>query len=304
MYSKISAVGVLLLVILALGILTPDVKAIENMLFNPDFEIGLDGWALNTGGDSAGEAFIDPNGIIGNCMFCRIDATGPDPWEPEVHSPPFSVEMGKVYSFAFWAKTEPGATRELHIKFEQLDTWVGPDDYIVVTDQWEKYHLTAEMPMGSPPEVVIHIAFQLMEEDVWFDRFRVYEGVEVDIDIKPETLNVKSKGEFTASIDLPEGYAEEDVDIETVECEGAPALKGVLADDGKLIVKFDREDLGDTPTGETVELIVTGKLNDGTLFVGSDIVRVIGPGKSAPAKQRGLSRKGKLSTVWAEIRMK
>ena len=35
----------------------------------------------------------------------------------------------------------------------------------------------------------------------------------VSIDIKPETLNLKSKGVFTAFIELPECYGEEDVDI-------------------------------------------------------------------------------------------
>lgn len=307
MESKISMAGVLLLSILVLVVLAPDSEAIENMLFNPDFEMGLDGWDLHVGGDSAGEASIDPDGIVGNCMFCRIDATGPEPWNPEIHSPPFSVEMGEVYTLAFWAKTEPGVTRELQIKFEQLETWVGPDDYIVVTDQWEEYGLTAEMPMGSPPEVVIHIAFQLMEEDVWFDHFRVYEGEympEAEIEIKPDTLNVKSKGEFTAFIDLPEDYDEADIVIDSVECEGASALKGMMADDGKLVVKFDREDLDYVPTGDAVELTVTGELTDGTVFVGSDTIRVTSPGKPAPAKRLRIDPQGKLSTIWGRMKEK
>lgn len=98
---------------------------------------------------------------------------------------------------------------------------------------------------------------------------------DVSIDIKPETLNLKSKGEFTAFINLPEGYNEEDIDINTVECEGAPALKGMMANDGKFIIKFDRKDLKNVPTGDSVELTVTGKLTDGTIFTGSDIIRVI-----------------------------
>jgi hypothetical protein len=120
----------------------------------------------------------------------------------------------------------------------------------------------------------------------------------VEIDIKPETLNLKSGGEFTAFIGLPEGYDEADIDVDTLECEGAPALKGMVADDGKFIAKFDREDLDDVPTGEAVELTVTGKLNDGTAFAGSDIIRVIGPGKPAP------SSKGKLSALWGKLKVK
>ena len=100
----------------------------------------------------------------------------------------------------------------------------------------------------------------------------------VAIDIKPETLNLKSKGVFTAFIKLPEGYGQEDLDISTVECEGAPAVKAMMADDNRLIVKFNREDLVGVSAGDAVELIVIGQLLDGTVFVGSDTIRVIDKG--------------------------
>lgn len=100
----------------------------------------------------------------------------------------------------------------------------------------------------------------------------------VDIEIKPETLNLKSKGVFTAFIDLPELIDEKDIDISTVQCEGAPALKGMMANDGKLIVKFDREDLVGVSPGDAVELTVTGELTNGTPFAGSDTIRVIDKG--------------------------
>jgi hypothetical protein len=102
-----------------------------------------------------------------------------------------------------------------------------------------------------------------------------YDYTPVKVDIKPETLNLKSKGVFTAFIELPEGYGEEDVDIGTVECEGAPALKATMANDGKLIVKFDREDLVGVLPGDAVELTVTGELTNGTPFAVSDTIRII-----------------------------
>ncbi len=99
-------------------------------------------------------------------------------------------------------------------------------------------------------------------------------GIWAEVEIKPETLNLKSKGVFTAFIDLPEGYDEEDIDISTVECEGADAVSGVIANDDKLIVKFDRKDLVGVSAGNAVELIVTGQLLDGTVFSGSDTIKV------------------------------
>ncbi len=102
--------------------------------------------------------------------------------------------------------------------------------------------------------------------------------------IKPETLNIKSKGHFTASITLPESYDFANINISTVECEGAAAISGQVAEDGKYIAKFDREDLiEDLPTGEAVTLTVIGKVfyNGGEAdFEGSDTIRVIDKGKS------------------------
>jgi hypothetical protein len=103
-------------------------------------------------------------------------------------------------------------------------------------------------------------------------------GIDASIEIKPETLNLNRKGVFTAFIDLPEGYDEQDIDISTVECEGAPALKGKMANDGRLIVKFERKELEGVSLGDDVELAVSGKLIDNTPFGGSDTIRVIAKG--------------------------
>ncbi len=102
--------------------------------------------------------------------------------------------------------------------------------------------------------------------------------VPATIDIDPDTLNLKSKGVFTAYITLPEGYDVADIDMGIVTCEGAPAVRGVT-DGGILIAKFNIQDLNGVPTGKEVELTVSGNLLDGTPFTGSDIIRVISKGK-------------------------
>ena len=154
---------------------------IENLVSNPDFEEGTNGWKLNVGGNSAGLIKAEKGGVTGDfCLFAQIDAVGPDNWNPEIHSPSFEVKAGKIYTCAFWAKTEQGKTRPLYVKFEQLDTWEGPSKTFTITDEWAEYYFSPNMTVQSPPSVVIHIAFQQQKEDVWLDHFRVYQGEYVE----------------------------------------------------------------------------------------------------------------------------
>jgi outer membrane protein assembly factor BamB len=127
---------------------------------------------------------------------------------------------------------------------------------------------------GSSPAVAGNIVFTI-------GGGRVYAfGKTASVIIKPETLNLNAKGDFTAFITLLECYDVADINISTVECEGAPALSGTISDDDSdmLVVKFHRADLLGVPTGDAVEMTVTGELTDGTKFDGSDTVRVIAKG--------------------------
>ena len=119
-------------------------------------------------------------------------------------------------------------------------------------------------------------------------------GIIVDIDIEPETLNQKSKGNWVmVEIELPHGYKAEDVDISSIRLEGTvPAVtwphekkkkhhEHGCDDDhrehehGELKVKFRRSDvIAVLPTGEHVPVHVTGTVA-GVAFEGVDIIRVI-----------------------------
>ena len=101
--------------------------------------------------------------------------------------------------------------------------------------------------------------------------------VEASVTIKPETLNLNSEGVFTASVQLPESYSVTEINVSTVECEGASAVRGTVASD-TFIAKFNRQELVNVTTGDAVTLTVTGELYDGTAFGGSDTIRVIDEG--------------------------
>ena len=118
-------------------------------------------------------------------------------------------------------------------------------------------------------------------------------GIKVDIEVEPETLNQKSKGNWVmVEIELPHGYKAEDVDISSIRLEGT--VPSVMwpherkkhhhdhgCDDdhrehehGELKVKFRRSDvIAVLPAGEHVPVHITGTVA-GTPFEGVDIIKV------------------------------
>ncbi|MBM4065868.1 MAG: hypothetical protein FJ266_09555 [Planctomycetes bacterium] len=109
--------------------------------------------------------------------------------------------------------------------------------------------------------------------------------INVEVSIKPETINLKSKGKFKAFIELPESYSADGVVLATVVCEGVQAIDGRVDDEGRYIATFNVRDLHITVSSkkEEVTLTVSGELEDGTKFTGSDTIRV----KSREEKEKG-----------------
>ncbi|HET6452845.1 MAG TPA: right-handed parallel beta-helix repeat-containing protein [Armatimonadota bacterium] len=110
--------------------------------------------------------------------------------------------------------------------------------------------------------------------------------IEATLDIKPDTLNPKSKGQYiTAYIEMPAGeWSLDDIDVSSLRINGVigaaehqPQI-GDYDSDGlpDLMVKFDREALCNllSPGEQTVTL--TGSCLDGADLTGQDTIRVLG----------------------------
>jgi hypothetical protein len=106
------------------------------------------------------------------------------------------------------------------------------------------------------------------------------------VEVHPETLNLKSKGNWiTCFIWLPEGYDVSEIDPSTILLNGTvPAQpKPVSTGDSHLMVKFDRAKVQELILSQgikcgSVTLTVVLQLYDGTMFEGSDTIRVLMPG--------------------------
>jgi hypothetical protein len=80
---------------------------------------------------------------------------------------------------------------------------------------WTDTEIVTRVPPGATTgPVVVHTAEGKVSNDVIF----TVTDVESTVDIKPDTLNRKSKGKWvTAYIELPGGFAVEDIDIDTLQ---------------------------------------------------------------------------------------
>ncbi len=126
------------------------------------------------------------------------------------------------------------------------------------------------------------------------------EELEATVDINPDTINIKRKGQYiNARITLSGGEHDvSDIDAETIllaiitdgeESGTVVSAQKVAVDedeDNILIVKFDNDEVL-TLIEEEVDVfpqyvifVVKGALEDGSLFSGTDDVKVMNPGKS------------------------
>jgi hypothetical protein len=112
--------------------------------------------------------------------------------------------------------------------------------------------------------------------------------VAATIDVKPDTLNLKSAGKWiTCHIELADDYDVGEIAISTVQLNGQvsaepqPTQVGDYDADGAadLMVKFDRAAVQEIlEVGDAVLITVTGQLEGGESFLGTDAIRVISPG--------------------------
>jgi len=100
------------------------------------------------------------------------------------------------------------------------------------------------------------------------------------LDIDPDTLNLKSKGRWITAYLSAENASVHDMDVSTILLQDALAPERWDYQDDALMLKFDRQELiAILEVGESVEIKLTGKWEDGTAFEAYDSIRVIERGK-------------------------
>jgi hypothetical protein len=181
---------------------------------------------------------------------------------------------------------------------------------------WQKDVVDSEGVVGFRPSLALDSndvpSITYLDLTDWVLMFATKKKeIQADIDIDPDTLNLRSRGRWiTCYIELPAGLDPREIDASTVLLNGAvrPELDPKYGfvksetsyimdhdEDGifERMVKFDRQMAMEALIpGEYVVLTVTGQLNDGTEFKGDDTIGVIAGGTSqvTPLSNAGLTK--------------
>jgi len=102
--------------------------------------------------------------------------------------------------------------------------------------------------------------------------------IDAEIDIIPNTLNLSSKGKWiSCHIKLPEVHNVADVNSYTVLLQNEVPAKWIWFNERQNVVmaKFERSELQEALEPGDIKLTVTGYLNDGSYFIGTDTIKVL-----------------------------
>ena len=187
----------------------------------------------------------------------------------------YSVDRTEILTGTPWGQNETyvlqGYFANVSHSYKNI-VWSDAESGLILKDIWD----------SKTPMFIAHEEHRIIET-----------GIEIvaTVDIKPDTFSFKRRAEWvTGYIELPEGYDVKDINISTLLLNGffpaapKPTEIGDYDSDGipDLMIKFDisalhlETNIASQDTGfMNVEVTVTGELYDGTLFQGSDTLKII-----------------------------
>jgi hypothetical protein len=159
------------------------------------------------------------------------------------------------------------------------------------------YHLLSDSPcidagdpnyVPEPNETDLDGKPRVINERIDMGAYEYIPAVSARVRIIPRTINLKSKGKWIAAfIRLPEDYNIVDIEPNSVLLQGQikPHRYWLFIQHQVAIAIFNRQEVQAILGIGKVELIITGRLTDGTIFEGRDIIIIIDKGVGKMARK-------------------
>jgi hypothetical protein len=162
--------------------------------------------------------------------------------------------------------------------------------FLTAITPWSHSEIIGSLPAGSYDLIVnAHYSGSSTGTETYSTSFMVM--IEADVEIKPKTLNLQSGGRWLdCHIWLPEDCNVADIEPNSVVLESEPNdiyAEWIWYNEKQNIVmaKFDRSEVQQMLDVEDIieigeaELTVSGELDNGLVFVGTDVIRVRDKGR-------------------------
>ncbi|MBW8038646.1 MAG: right-handed parallel beta-helix repeat-containing protein [Planctomycetes bacterium] len=149
------------------------------------------------------------------------------------------------------------------------------------------YHILADSPcvdagdpnyIAEPNETDLDGRPRVIGGRIDMGAYEYMPSIPAEARILPRTINLASKGKWiTCYIRLPEGYTVADIDPNSVFLQDEVKPESLLLNEQQQVAtaRFSREDVQPILKAGEVELKITGRLTDGTVFEGTDMIKVI-----------------------------
>ncbi|MHC4889842.1 MAG: right-handed parallel beta-helix repeat-containing protein, partial [Planctomycetota bacterium] len=153
------------------------------------------------------------------------------------------------------------------------------------------YHLLEDSPcidagdpnyVAGPNETDLDGKSRVIRGRIDMGAYEYCPPLPAEVRIVPRTINLTSKGKWITSLFwLPKEYDVADIDPNSVLLEGEIQAELFRVDEEEqvAVARFSRSEVQGILNVGQVELIISGRLTDGTIFEGTDTIRVIDKGK-------------------------
>jgi len=262
----------------------------------------------NSAGDGGGMYNDDSSPTLVNCTFSNNSASGGcgGMYNAYYSSP-------TITNCIFWGNSDSSGMDEsaqisvgggqIVINYSCIQGWTGSlggsgnigQNPLFADPNVSDYHLSEDSPcidagdpnyIAEPNETDLDGNPRIFGDRIDMGAYEFVPSINATIVIRPETLNLASRGKWiTCRIWLPDNYNVTDINPNSffLEDEIEPLWLWFDEEQQVVMAKFSRsalqEVLADLETPSEVELTVSGELVDGTVFEGTDTIKVIDKGR-------------------------